>query len=100
MPLDSFQGDGLLVLADDGQRNAAIGQPLEGFLKLDIRLSDGIVATQVQLFPANIANNAAPQHIVEVENDDFLAATGNRVQYGDYILRRFAENRAMERCFG
>ena len=49
---DRFERDGLFVLADDGERDAALRERQDRALEIDERFADGIVAAESKVLPA------------------------------------------------
>ena len=67
--VDRLERHRLVVLADDGQQDAAPHQRLQRPLELDERLTVAVVAAEAQRLPADVADDAAPEGVVEVDDD-------------------------------
>ena len=69
--VDRLERHRLLVLAGDGeQRCPAACSALQRPLEVDERLADGVVPAEAQLLPAVVADDAAPQRVVEIDDDE------------------------------
>ena len=75
-------GDGgtrlfLVVLAGDGQGDAARGQSAQDLLEMKVGIAR-IVAAELKAFQAVLAQDAAPERVVEVEHQQPRRASGQR----------------------
>src|SRR5260221_496059 len=91
--LHRVERDGLFVLADDGERDAALREREDGALEIDERFADGIVAAEPQVLPALIADDAAPERVVEIEDEELARVTANAAQGRAEIARGGVEDR-------
>src|SRR5262249_16310071 len=67
--LNRFQSGAFLVLADDGQNDAFPREALQFFLKLEVRFPNGIMSSELNSLPPEVADSSAPQGVIEIEND-------------------------------
>ena len=57
---DRFQRDLFLVFADNGQKNPSIFHGFQGLLEICISFAEVMMASQYQILPPDIADNASP----------------------------------------
>ena len=92
-----LEGNALFVLADDCQSDAPAGEGGETVLKLDEGLALGIMASEAQPLPSDVAHHAAPERLVEVENDELARTTQRATKRSFEIVRGLGEYVARER---
>ena len=80
MAADRLAGDVLLVLADEAEQEAAPGQRPEGALQRHVRFADRVVAAEAEVLPPDIADDAPPQRVVQIDEEDLAPAPQDRPQ--------------------
>src|SRR5205814_8048495 len=70
----------LLVLADEGQDDAAPDEGLGHPLQIDVSLALGVVTAEAQILPADVADDSAPQGVVEIEDQQLARLPGQPAQ--------------------
>src|ERR1051325_6951291 len=70
MTIDGFQSDLFRILADESQHDPPTGQAFESPLKRAECFTDGVVAAEIQVLPSDLADDTAPQGVVEVEDEN------------------------------
>ena len=68
---DRFQRDRLLIFTHYCQKNSSVLHRLQGLLKIYVGFPEVMMPSQYKILPANIADNASPQRIIQIENDKF-----------------------------
>ena len=91
MAVDGFERHRLVVLADDRRGDAAPGELLHRALEVDEGLAEHVVPAEAQVFPADVADDAAPHRVVEVEDKE-LALQARAVRSADLTSRAAALN--------
>ena len=81
MTLEGLLGEGFVVLAANGQENAPLLKAQEPTLEVGVGFTDSVFA-ELDAFQTVFAENAAPERVVEVENDglvQFALERGDKV---------------------
>ncbi len=76
----------LVVLGADGENDTARAQRQRPFLQSEIGFSQRAALPQFDALHAVIADHAAPQHIVKIENKAFAAAPAQGADKPCYVI--------------
>src|SRR5215472_6890180 len=79
---ESGAGCVVVVLRTDGKEHASLTERQAVLLKRCVCFADRGLATNFNLLDAIVANYAAPQSVVEVEDEGFAALTIERLNQG------------------
>ena len=74
MSFNGFGRSGFVVAAGYGEQDPSISECLHPTLEGGEGFSNCVVPSNLKVFPAIVANYAAPECIVEVDNTDFLGS--------------------------
>ena len=99
MPPDGFERDGLLVLADDAEHEAAARESLERALEIREGLPHAVVTAELQVLPAHVADDAAPQRVIEVHDDELARRALQAANGGLHVLHGLLKDGVGERDF-
>ena len=97
MAAERLERGRLLVLADEGEDDSAPRQPLNGALEVDERLAEPVVPAEAKVLPADVADDPAPQRIVEVEHEELPRPPGDCVEGPLNVARGLGEDVDVER---
>src|SRR5690242_7645683 len=97
MAADGLERNGLGVLADQCQDHAATLELLDRVLKVYERFAHAVVSAQSQPFEADVADDPAPQRVIEIQNEELASAAGQTGERGPYVLFSLGEDIDAER---
>ena len=71
MTLEGLFGEGCIVFATDGQENTALLEAQEPVLEIRMGFANAVFA-ELDAFHSVLAENAAPERVIKVEDDGFV----------------------------